>query len=205
MSNNSQKNYKKILDTAIPLFRQHGFDQVSISEICQKSGVSRGTFYNIFKSKENLIASFFTEAIVLHENYVPEILSAENDLERLWIIHGIFINMATDVGWSFIKQIFIISLEPGQNTFDDTIGAEDWFAPLIQRCQALDIIKNPLDANLQYNFMIHYCLGITYKWCSNEGDFSLRKVIFEMLEDFYIIAPENRGIWKNMTTTNSKN
>ena len=48
---------KKIMDTALELFAQEGFDVTSISSIAYKAGISKGLLYNYFESKEDLIRS----------------------------------------------------------------------------------------------------------------------------------------------------
>jgi hypothetical protein len=34
------------------------------------------------------------------------------------------------------------------------------------------------------------------QWCSSGGSFPLRPRVYEKMEDFYVIAPEYRGLWK---------
>jgi AcrR family transcriptional regulator len=45
----------ELLDAAEELFRQKGYDAVSVSEIVRKVSVSQGTFYYHFKSKEDMV------------------------------------------------------------------------------------------------------------------------------------------------------
>lgn len=51
----SQINKDKILDCAIALINEKGFDNVSVEEITKKAGVSKGAFYIHYKSKEEII------------------------------------------------------------------------------------------------------------------------------------------------------
>ena len=54
----------KIVESARRLFNRHGFEQVSIERIMSDVGLTRGGFYNHFKSKDQLyaeaVASFST-------------------------------------------------------------------------------------------------------------------------------------------------
>ncbi len=50
------ENRTRILDAAGRLFREHGFDGVSVSEVMQAAGLTHGGFYGYFKSKDDLIA-----------------------------------------------------------------------------------------------------------------------------------------------------
>lgn len=46
----------KVLDAAGKLFRERGFDNVSVSEIMKAAGLTHGAFYGHFASKEALVA-----------------------------------------------------------------------------------------------------------------------------------------------------
>ncbi|MEA4898994.1 MAG: TetR/AcrR family transcriptional regulator [Christensenellaceae bacterium] len=45
---------KAILQAALELFDQHGFDKVTVTEIAEKAHVSKVSIYNFFESKDNL-------------------------------------------------------------------------------------------------------------------------------------------------------
>ncbi|MDO4280971.1 MAG: TetR/AcrR family transcriptional regulator [Peptococcaceae bacterium] len=46
---------KKIFETAICLIKQKGYENVTISEICQNAGLAKGSFYVHYKSKEDIV------------------------------------------------------------------------------------------------------------------------------------------------------
>ena len=54
-STKSKDNKKKIINSALSLIKEKGFDNVSVEEITSNAGVSKGAFYIHFKSKEDLI------------------------------------------------------------------------------------------------------------------------------------------------------
>ena len=54
-ANKSNENKKRIIECALKLINEKGFDNVSVSEITKEAGVSKGAFYIHFKSKEDLI------------------------------------------------------------------------------------------------------------------------------------------------------
>lgn len=51
------EKHQRILDEATRLFRDRGFDGVNISEIMKSAGLTHGSFYNHFESKNDLISS----------------------------------------------------------------------------------------------------------------------------------------------------
>ncbi|MDX5423566.1 MAG: TetR/AcrR family transcriptional regulator [Hymenobacteraceae bacterium] len=48
-----------LVDTALQLFSEKGYDRTSIRHIAQEAGVSLGLLYNYFKSKEELLHEIF--------------------------------------------------------------------------------------------------------------------------------------------------
>jgi TetR/AcrR family transcriptional repressor of nem operon len=50
------ENRKRILDAAARLFRERGFEGVTVAEIMQAAGLTHGAFYGHFESKDDLIA-----------------------------------------------------------------------------------------------------------------------------------------------------
>jgi AcrR family transcriptional regulator len=50
----SPKQYE-LVNTAYKLFRRHGFQRVSVEEVCRLAGVSKVTFYKYFSGKDELI------------------------------------------------------------------------------------------------------------------------------------------------------
>lgn len=64
------ENRRRILDAASRLFRDKGFDAVSVAEVMKAAGLTHGGFYGHFSSKDDLIAQ--TLAHVLAADTVGE-------------------------------------------------------------------------------------------------------------------------------------
>ncbi|KOF17274.1 transcriptional regulator [Ensifer adhaerens] len=50
------ENRRRILDAASRLFREKGFDAVSVAEVMKAAGLTHGGFYGHFDSKDDLVA-----------------------------------------------------------------------------------------------------------------------------------------------------
>jgi AcrR family transcriptional regulator len=53
----------RILDVALDLFRRKGFEQTTMRGIATEAGVSLGSAYYYFESKEDLVMAFYEQAI----------------------------------------------------------------------------------------------------------------------------------------------
>jgi len=66
-----------ILETALEMFRERGYEETTMRAIAQKAGVSLGNAYYYFRSKEYLIQAFYQR---LHDSHLAVALPAlENE------------------------------------------------------------------------------------------------------------------------------
>lgn len=49
------RNEKKILTVCVQLFLEQGYKQTTISQIVKKAGVARGSFQNLFSTKDAIL------------------------------------------------------------------------------------------------------------------------------------------------------
>lgn len=71
MSSKINKTKDKIVEAALDLFYQQGYEEASIKEIVNKAQVSKGAFYHYFKSKDSVLA-------VVIDDHVQQFLAIAN-------------------------------------------------------------------------------------------------------------------------------
>jgi AcrR family transcriptional regulator len=69
-----------IIDAALRLFRERGYDATTMRAIATEAGVSVGNAYYYFASKEQLIQGFYDRAQIDHASAARPVLAAEVDL-----------------------------------------------------------------------------------------------------------------------------
>ncbi|HKI03608.1 MAG TPA: TetR family transcriptional regulator [Thermoanaerobaculia bacterium] len=73
-----------ILETALDLFRERGYEETTMRAIAEEAGVAVGNAYYYFKSKEHLIQAFYERTHQEHLAASREVLARERGLrERL--------------------------------------------------------------------------------------------------------------------------
>ncbi|GLS43672.1 TetR/AcrR family transcriptional regulator [Methylobacterium brachythecii] len=79
------ENRRQILEAAGRLFRQRGFEAVTVAEVMKAAGLTHGGFYGYFASKDELIATTLTELMaapdperVTLEAYANRYLTSEH-------------------------------------------------------------------------------------------------------------------------------
>jgi AcrR family transcriptional regulator len=66
-SQQAKQTKQRIYDAAITLFKQKGFEYVTIDEIVHRAGTAKGTFYNYFQTKGDIIVEEFRDIDQFYE------------------------------------------------------------------------------------------------------------------------------------------
>ncbi len=66
---------KVILDAAMALFDRQGYASTTIDEVAAAAGISKGSVYNYFESKQDLFTQLFNQAILQDEADVDTLLA----------------------------------------------------------------------------------------------------------------------------------
>jgi AcrR family transcriptional regulator len=76
----SARTRSTIIDAALRLFRERGYDATTMRAIATEAGVSVGNAYYYFGSKEHLVQGFYDRAQVDHAAAARPVLDRERDL-----------------------------------------------------------------------------------------------------------------------------
>lgn len=127
------KTKEKLIDAAIELLLQQGYESTSVSSIVQKANVAQGTFYLYFKSKYDMVLAIANRIIedLLHQinNIDYRKLTFDSFLLR-WIecVYAITIKNSHLINYVYSKsaehQRFVAweaLYEPYYNTFSEMI------------------------------------------------------------------------------------
>ncbi|HEU4387636.1 MAG TPA: helix-turn-helix domain-containing protein, partial [Blastocatellia bacterium] len=80
----AEKTRAAILEAALELFRERGYEQTTMRAIAEKAGVALGNAYYYFHSKEHLIQAFYDRTQDEQREASRALLEREPDLkERL--------------------------------------------------------------------------------------------------------------------------
>jgi AcrR family transcriptional regulator len=69
-----------IFDAALALFQERGYEATTMRAIAESAGVSLGSSYHYFASKEHLVLEFYRHTHVLHLAAIEPLLAREHDL-----------------------------------------------------------------------------------------------------------------------------
>ena len=102
----SKETKARIFHAAKTILQKQGYDQLSIKNICDEAGVSNGSFYHHFKTKDDLLSYYIEEQPSIN----PDLLDTPEDADeaKIGIIH-VYLNYAQycrELGVEFMSNYY---------------------------------------------------------------------------------------------------
>lgn len=183
---------QRIIDEAYRLFKQDGYDNVSVQRICDTCGITKPTFYRHVQSKEGLLSCFYERLTEELAAQMLEMVTAENCFEQIWAGFKAILQWSGEFGQDLYSQLFISNLKENRETFHISEPLTRTMTVLVERAQKAGQIRNLSPAADLYRASIYLSLGYGVSWCIEHGGFDLLATFRRALEDMYDVAPEFR-------------
>lgn len=179
-----------IMKTALKLFEEKGFEQVSISEICKAAGMSRTVFYASFSKKTDIFKEKLDRISKDRLHSLDDFMAAPNDYERIFALCDQQQALPLKLGPRLTVTLMQLDLEGEVSVWDASHTLEGWLIQLTKNCQTSGIIRNTMPAEMITRVCIDASIQVVTQWCKQGGAFSLRARTREALETIFETAPE---------------
>lgn len=181
MKNNKTKLL--LFETALSLFREKGYENVSIAEICEAAGTTRNAFYYHYTSKEDLLCHYAKYSSQLEKEIMEGILKQPDDWERLLFLFESHVRMIVQEGADITRQLFISSLVSGKGILDHYEVTTNLCLPLIEQCKKSGVIASSLDAEELNYIATRLVMSIVQDWSINGGTYDVVQKVRKILTD----------------------
>ena len=174
---------KKIYESAEKLFYQYDYNNVSIEAITEAAGVTKGTFYVHFDSKDALYIELFSTHVERLDleykdflNNLPSDLSAADAL--LTFVGEVAYLMVEKVGYDTMRIIYQLQLTRAVST--DAINGYgrkiyEIFSDILNRGILQGEFRTSLTLEELTKHFVMAIRGTIYEWCIRYPDFDLQK------------------------------
>lgn len=183
---------RKIIESADLLFREYGFENVSVNSIVKKAEISKGDFYVHFDSKDALtavlIVEYVKQADLSYEAFIETFPGNAKASVILFSLVGKIAYVITDrVGYDLIRLAYRIQIDRNIRTDALLSYSRDIygiFSNLIQRGIRQNEFRAELDVKATAEQFVTVLRGFTYEWCIRHPDFILKD---ELLRHFNLL------------------
>lgn len=166
----SKETKDKIFQAAKNILQKGGYESLSIKNICEEAGVSNGSFYHHFKTKDDLLSYYIEE----QPSIAPDLLELPQNMnEAKEAIVGVYLNYVKyccELGVDFIAGYYT----PHNQALNPTIRTERPY-PIVT---VQKYLEKALDANaIQMKLPVEdvvtdirmLVIGNAFEWAMTKG------------------------------------
>ena len=170
----AQKTYDNIYESAMNLVEKKGFNNITVEEICAKANVSVGSFYNYFKSKQDILNEVFRKADEYFLIYVSNIPFEKNVYENIVDFFTHYGRYCEGVKLEQLKQIYNTSntlfIEEGRHM-------QSVLKDILDRGKELGQLNTDMESEEIVSYLFIALRGVIFDWCLHDGAYDLVEFI----------------------------
>lgn len=187
------ENLKKhVTEHAVKLFKEKGYENVSVNDICKAANIARSTFYLTFSSKKDIIDKMLSDVRLNRDEFFGDFIAARNDFEHMWILCCRYLSVAESNGPEVTGALLRLDLMGEINILDSVHSVDAWFIKMAENAQNAGVILSHEPPEILAPLGVDIAYYTTYEWCKRRGSFNLRQVVRRRAEAVYDVAPEHR-------------
>ncbi|WP_233549483.1 TetR/AcrR family transcriptional regulator [Lysinibacillus yapensis] len=185
-----QERKRQLIEITLELFATKGYENTKISEIVSKAGVSQGTFYWYFESKESICLEVLEEGKLKILEAISQGFRTTKvdvkDSERSTI--SIFTHIFQFAEKNpFLMQIILKGIH-SQRALQEKVDAiktdmEKSFANNIKQAQDLNMIEENIDPAMQSIFIMSLLEGVLSRWLFSSNETLQQKTLKQIISE----------------------
>lgn len=187
----AQYTKQKIFESAKVLSSSRNYKEVSVDSIVKMAGVSKGSFYVYYASKDALFASLINEYVTKADTDYRSFLDSfpdDSPAEVLFIsLIGKIADVLIEIGCEKIQVLYQVQITKDMDTYAVTSygrGLYKLFSAVLERGIKRGEFNTDIPLEVLTRHFMMAIRGITYEWCIRYPDFDYKT---EALEHFKLL------------------
>ena len=190
-----QKQYKKtesskrtILNAAHRLIVEKGFEKTSIKDIVRESGLSVGSFYHHFRSKDDMLNEAFLK---FDDQLTEETLARYDKMDSLGAIKAVLLDQTVyteTIGSNLMSEYYRALL---QNKNRGAISPQRTYymavESYVKKAQSLGLLGRKHNSASITEYLIKNVRGTLLDWCLHNGKYSVTERVKSELESYLLL------------------
>ena len=181
----SKETKDKIFRAAKNILQKKGYDHLSIKNICEEAGVSNGSFYHHFKTKDDLLSYYIEEQPNINPDLLDVPKSADEVKSAIVYVYLNYVHYCQELGVEFMANYYT----PKNQSLNPLIRTERPY-PIVtvhnylQKCIGAGIISPNQDIEDITTDIRMIVIGNVFEWCLKEGNADFEGNMKRSLESY---------------------
>ncbi|SFD84803.1 transcriptional regulator, TetR family [Actinopolyspora alba] len=169
-----QRAKQRLYECALELFAKQGYDNTTVDEIAEAADVARGTFFNYFPRKEDLVSWWgqkrregLREYMGMAESHDPDLSNFSEDVvaELEWCMEAL--GRMNEDEWKVTPSMLMAWVRAGSPISEEPY-VSGVFAEIIRRGINRQQVKPTVDPQEIGNILRDVYLGALYRWSRSD-------------------------------------
>ena len=191
-----ERRKQQIIDTAKEMFIDKGFQSTHIGQVCEKLNIARGTVYQYFSNKKEILYALMDSVIekiedVLDKDDLQEFLSTNPPQEKIVIFIKNRISQSISMILSepiviklIFKDIVGIDLEVVERVNRSVDSIKSVIAEEISELKKQGIFKDSLNPGITASMLVGGIMLVVYEYDKSGEDVMKQEVIAAIVENY---------------------
>ena len=188
----SKETKERIFQAAKRILQKSGYEELSIKNICEEAGVSNGSFYHHFKTKDDLLSSYIEDQPSIDPDRLELPKNKEDAKETIIHVYLNYVKYCKELGVEFMAGYYT----PHNQALNPTIRTERPY-PIVT---VQHYLERALEANaIQLNLKIEeittdirmIVIGNVFEWAMRNGDAdfegNMRRSLSHYLDSIFVV------------------
>lgn len=163
----------KITRVATDLFKNVGFHEVTIRDICEAAGISVGSFYHHFESKDEIVNTGHYQIDLLMEEIIQEVELQQSNEDILYVFEQAG-KLLQELGWSLSAYSYRhILASKTKYTLRRDRPVFQYVLERVKEAVVQGRLKPETDGVALAEHLMRCSRGVLLDWCLREGDYDL--------------------------------
>ena len=173
----AKRTRETLLNAAMDLMKDQGYYATTIRDICNKAGVSVGTFYTYFPCKQDIFADVFEKADRFFLEEVSKAVKGKTVCDKIVEYFRYYAKLNLDSGIELMKVIY-----SAENVwFTRERPMQQVLAELIAEGQNNGELVKDTDPRDMCFFLYTLARGCCYNWCIRDGHYNLEAQLTDFI------------------------
>lgn len=182
---------KKLLKTALELFMDKGFDNVTINEICKAANVTTGAFYHHINSKAGVVIESYAEYDEYYNDSIKNLDTSKSYIDQILGCLEYQVKYTEDIGVEGISVIYKIQISEFNEFFlSKNRAIYSQLNKLVKHAQENKELVSDIPSEDITSELLIVLRGTVYNWCQTINGYNLldmeRKIVKNYLKAYEI-------------------
>ncbi len=167
----SKETKAKIFRAAKHILRKKGYEELSIKNICEEAGVSNGSFYHHFKTKDDLLSYYIEEQPSIDTDLLDIPKNVQEAKNAIIYVYLNYIHYCEELGVEFMANYYT----PKNQSLNPLIRTERPY-PIVtvqnylEKCIGAGILSPSLNLGDITTDIRIIVIGNVFEWCLKNGN-----------------------------------